>query len=349
MKNERLELWNMLRDQGVVQADIPETTISDTPWFTKIITVFGSWLAALFLSISLGLFAYIFESSIISLLFGSILLYGCALLFKKESKSEFLSHMLLPLSLVGQLSIAVGIAQAADFIQQELLAVSLCCALIQIVLIKIMNNYIHRIWSTLMAALCLGVSLYEANLIFVIQPLFLGACVYLWWNIRRFSSIYSVVESIGYGLTISALGSIGYLHSELPQLIGLRAEFSEIITGGIFLGLIVLLLRKYAKSVSAILSISCILLSLGLVLLSYHAIGVTTTLSIIMLGFLNRNRFLMVIGGVSLLMCLSFYYYTLSITLLEKSFILALLSGSLLYVRSILQKSLHKKENLHAS
>ena len=349
MSNERQELWNALKEQGLVHTDLPEKTTSYTPWFTKIITVFGSWLAALFLGIFLGLFSYIFDSSILSFLFGAILILGCTMMFKKKDKSEFLSHMLLPISLIGQLSIGVSIAQEASLIEHEVLGISLCCGLVQLVLIKIMNNEIHRIWSTLMTALSLSFVLYELDLLFIMQPLLLSACIYVWWNMLRFDTKYDFIRPVGYGLIVATLGSIGYLHMGLLELFYFDAGISEITTGCVFLGLVLMLLRRYTHAVSMTISISCVLLSIGLVTLSYNAIGVTTASSIVMLGFLNRNRFLMVIGGSVLISCLSFYYYTLSITLLEKSLLLAALSAAILAVRFVFQKNTLDKESTHVS
>ena len=60
----------------------------------------------------------------------------------------------------------------------------------------------------------------------------------------RFDTKYAFNRPVGYGLIVATLGSVGYLHMGLPELFDFDAGISEVITGGIFVGLVLILLRQ---------------------------------------------------------------------------------------------------------
>ena len=347
MNPEASQLWNRLQEHGIVEAPMPVDSVPDTPWFTKVITVFGAWFAALFLSIFLGMASQIFSYPFLACIIGTGILFGCAKLFQKKEKSEFLTHFILPLSLIGQLCVAAGIA-FSDF-THSLALISLPLSCIQVVLVKVMNNSIHRIWSVLMASLCFGIFLYDLEIFFLFIPILFAGCSFLWLNTLRWVHAHHIITPIGYGMVFSLLGGVAYFYLEFAEILESTPQLSEACTGVLFLGLTISLLRKQKEKVSSIITACCILISLGVAVLSYHAIGASSAAALVLLGFSNRNRILMVTGFITMLLCICVYYYSLSITLLEKSFILAVISGILLYVQSVLKRKLLTKEKSHAS
>ena len=347
MNPESSQLWNRLQENGIVDAPMPIDSVPNTPWFTKIITVFGAWFAALFLSIFLGMASQIFSEPLIGFFTGAGILFVCAKLFKKNGKSEFLTHFILPLSLIGQLCVAAGIA-FSDF-TLSLAVVSLPLLCIQVVLIKVMDNGIHRIWSTLMASLCFGIFLLDLEIFFLFIPILFAGCSFILLNMLRWVHAHHTIAPIGYGMVFSLLGGIAYFYLNFADTLESTPQLSEACTGILFLGLTVLLLQRHKEKASPIIAACCILISLGVSVLSYHAIGASSACALVLLGFANRNRVVMVTGFITMLICISVYYYTLSITLLEKSFILAVISGILLFVQSVLKRNLSAKEKSHAS
>ena len=347
MNPKTSQLWNHLQENGIVDTPMPADSVPDTPWFTKVITVFGAWFAALFISIFLGIASQIFSTPLLASIIGTVILFACAKLFKKKGKSEFLTHFILPLSLIGQLCIAAGVA-FSDF-THSLAIIAFPLALIQGVLVKVMNNSIHRIWSTLMASLCFGIFLYDLEIFFLFIPIIFSGCAVLWMNMLRWIHVHHIISPIGYGMVFSLLGGIAYFYLELADILESTPQLSEACTGVLFLGLTISLLRRYKEKVSPVITGCIVLISLGIVILSYHAIGASSACALILLGFTNRNRIVMVTGFITVLICICVYYYSLSITLLEKSFVLAIISGILLYVQSVLKRNLSTKETSHAS
>ena len=347
MNHNASQLWSRLQENGIVDAPMPVDSVSETPWFTKVITVFGAWFAALFLSIFLGMTSQIFSSPFLASIIGTGILFGCAKLFKKKGKSEFLTHFILPLSLIGQLCLAAGIA-FNDFTDSlAVIAFPLACT--QAVLVKVMNNSIHRVWSTLIASLCFGVFLYDLNMFFLFVPILFVGCSFLWMNMLRWVHANHIIAPIGYGMVFSLLGGVSYLYLELADILESTPQLSEACTGVLFLGLTISLLQRNKEKISPIITACCVLISLGIAVLSYYAVGASSAAALILLGFANRNRILMVTGFITMFICITVYYYSLSITLLEKSFILAIFSGVLLYVQSVLKRNLVAKEKSHAS
>lgn len=72
--------------------------------------------------------------------------------------------------------------------------------------------------------------------------------------------------------------------------------------------------------------------------LSLKAPGVGLTATILFVGYAHSNRILAGLGIFSLLSYLSFYYYNLQITLLEKSILLVCSGAALLAVRVLLKR-----------
>ena len=340
--NEAFLLWTQLEEHGIVHASVPPEIPENPPWFTKVITVLGSWIAAICLSIFLGLISALFQSAPISFVFGVSILFGCAKLFHRENKSEFVTHFILPLSLIGQAALGYSIL---DMIPDPMIS-TLICAGIQGALIIIMKNNIHRIWSTFMTCLFFWLFLKEIQATFLFSPILFLVMTYIWLNLFQWMHKYTIITSVGYGVSCSLLINNFYLRE---QGYGHIADISSGCMGLLFIALTWILLRRYKKHLSLPRFITCLIVSVGIAVLSFYAIGTATAIALVLLGFQNRNRILLGTGTSAFLVFLSIYYYTLNITLLQKSMILASVSVLLLFAHFILVREQTKEEPNHAT
>ena len=357
MNKEHFELWESLKEQGLISGDFPEETTIPIPWFTKAITIFGAWFAALFLCLFLGsVFVFMFENEIGGWIVGTTLLMGSAYMFRIKDASDFVTNMTLPICLVGQLSLAFGIGQTYGRLFTELAGLAFTFGLVQIGLLFLIKNYIHRVWSTIVASLCFGFLFDDIQMQIFTQPMLFGILTYIWFHKLRLIKFNTLLEPIGYGLILSLIGFTIALQSNPLIYIKLSESFniniSEILIGVVFLVLVFSLLKRFQQNLLGTISISCFSISLLLVFFSCNAVGITASFSFLLLGFLNRNKALMGLGVVSLTSFVSFYYYILTITLLAKSISLGIVSIVFLAIRSVLKRSApdpDTKESHHAS
>ena len=337
-------LWTTLRHAGLVEGDAPHTSAADTPWFVKVLLAFSGWLAAMFL---LGFFAvaleFLFESNLAALIVGGILI-GAAFALLRLRKNEFVEHLALAVSLMGQVLVIVAMVR---WVGSRVTMAALLVALFEVSLAALMPNFVHRVFSALTAALSLAVALASMRAPYLYSGIVLFFAAWLWLNEFRFPTRVRAVQAVGYGLVLALIpvqGAIalgfGHWHwyvsgSAIPWV---RPWVGELLVAGVMLYVVWRLLRRHGQHLSA-RHVALALAGTAVVgVASMAAKGVAVGTVILLLGFAGGNRVLLGLGVASLLFYVSSYYYTLEATLLAKSQTLLVVGLALLAARWLMTR-----------
>lgn len=328
-----------LREAGIALQPANDQGPS-APWYLLVLQGIGGWLSALFLMGFVGLgFLQVLDNAAFSFVLGAALLGGAYALLRRP-QSIFLEQLVLAFSLAGQLLVAYAIGRWIDDIN-ALFWVGLL--VLHALLAVLMASNLHRIFSTLFAALSLFFLGVETSAPYLVAPLTLAIACGLWLNEFRYPHRREALKSVAMGLTLALL-VMQYL-IRFPELLesGMTAVWvphwlGEWLTGAPlgYLAYWVFKTNEVALSSRTIAAGAAALIALCLG--SSFAYGLTQGAVLFALGFAISHRLLTGLGIVSLLFSISTYYYRLDLTLLEKSATLLALGLVLLAIRHLMRR-----------
>lgn len=313
---------------------------SGSIWYISILQAFSGWMAALFFVLFIwATFWRVIDDSPTALLIIGILPILLAYKMLRSEQSELWEHFAIAISLTGQVMVIVAVSMLFDYKGEE--SLSLFVALFQTLLVWKMPNYIHRLLSSLFTSAALAYFFYfisEPSIYLIILNVL---TVWLWLHQFTLGADIKQTEAISYAALISLLIlKITTLYGGVTAQIGVHVadyfipnSVAEVASGVILFYLVWRLLKREYQATNQ----TVILLALGGVvvfsLLSMKAIGLTTAITIIILGFATSHRLLFGLGVISLLFFISNYYYFTGVTLLDKAYILAIVGVALLLAR----------------
>ena len=344
-------LWDKLRQAALVEGELPAATETDSPWYIRTMLGIAGWIGAMFLLgfVGVGL-AFVIKSALASLVFGAIACAVAAALFRARPESDFFGQFAFAVSLAGQVLLMIGLS---EFFGRERVGISLTVAIVEAVLFFLIPNFVHRVW-------CAGVGL--GGLMFALdglgfQPytraLVLAACATAWLQEFQRPGRGALLRAFGYGSVLlivfmlvsgsaASMGGAlwGYPNVE-PVGGALGYRIGAALSGIVLLWVVMKLLRRYGKPAANGPGLLALAGALVVGLVSLKAPGIAITLTILLLGFANGNRVLAGLGIAGLLAYLSWFYYSLHATLLEKSALLFCAGVALLLARlAVRQRSM---------
>jgi uncharacterized membrane protein len=344
MNNQTNQIWALLQESGIVQGEQPEKGVSGSPWYVKVLLAFSGWLAAIFILGFIGAaFEYVFRNGGVAGIVGVIMIAGAFALLRIPA-NEFVEHLGLATSMAGQALIVYAIFDLSD--HNEIVA-WLLLAILQVILVAFMPNFVHRVFSTLVAAIAFSMALNEMDIPYVIGGVVMFGASFCWLNEFRYPQQMKKIRAIGYGLVLALIvlegtALFGYraFGERFSQNHGFWAQpwLAEIIIGAVTVYVVWSLLQRYGQAMKGRLSITTLLATLLVCAVSMNVQGITVGMVIVCFGFLGANRVLLGLGIVSLLFYISSYYYLLDTTLLDKSLSLLVVGLILLFVRWLMQK-----------
>ncbi|MEZ4601198.1 MAG: DUF4401 domain-containing protein [Syntrophotaleaceae bacterium] len=338
MSGSNEQLWFRLVEAGVVRGTPPEKTDSESPWYVKLLLAFSGWLAALFF---LGFFSvglqFVLDSSLLASVAGGLLIGG-AFAVLRTPKNEFLEHLSLAVSLAGQGLVVFALVKAADG-NEEIVWILL--ALLQALLAFVMPSFVHRVFSSLVAAVAFGMALTSWGWSQLVGGLVMFPAAVCWLDEFRNPRWMERRRAFGYGLVLALIllkgtAIFGY---EMTGWHVREARFSagpwlgELLTGVVVLFVVGRLLHRHGHRISEPVSIFALSGTLLFCIVSMKAQGLSVGLVVLLLGFAGSNRVLQGLGILSLLFYISTYYYLLDATLLIKSLNLLVVGLVLLLLR----------------
>jgi len=345
MSNQTDQLWAVLQENGLVQGEPPERGVSGSPWYVKVLIAFSGWLAAIFIFGFIGVtFEFVFKSSSVACVVGIFMIGGAFTLLRIPS-NDFVEHLGLAVSMAGQALITYAIfgIYGHNKVVAWLLLAALQCALV-----AFMPNFIHGVFSSLIAVIVFSMALNEMDI-----PNFIGGVVifgasFCWLNEFHYPQHMKKIRAIGYGLVLALIvlesmvifGYRAFGDRLLQDYHGFLTYpwLGEGIIGAVSVYIVWGLLRRYGQPMNGRLSMTTLLATLFLCAVSMNVQGITVGMVIVCFGFFGTNRVLLGLGIVSLLFYISSYYYLLDTTLLSKSQSLLMVGLVLLCIRWLMHR-----------
>ena len=341
-------LWARLRQAGVVAGEAPAEAVTVTPWYIRTMLGIGGWIGAMFLLGFVGAgFAFVMESPIAALILGALLCAAATFMFRTWPESDFLEQFALAVSIAGQALLAVGLSR---LLQSQGALFALVFAVVQAGLFRLVPNFLHRV---LTAGVGAGALVHALNLWGFspyTQALVFAGFGWAWLNEFRLPGRDQQMRALGYGLTLMVIfGLVTRSSTELWRVVAMTDGvgvfggaygfwIGNALLAALTLWVVWRLLARQgvARDSGAGLAALAGALVVGLVSLKAPGLGVTVTM--LLLGYANGNRVLAGLGIVSLLAYWSYYYYSLEITLLQKSALLVCAGIVLLAARLAMKR-----------
>jgi hypothetical protein len=339
-------LWAQLRQVGLVEGEPPGAREAESPWFVRAMLGIAGWIGAMFLLGFVGAaFTIVMKSAFAGLVVGALLCAAATFIFRARPDGDFIGQFALAVGIAGQALIGVGLGR---FFGSEVSLTALLFGATEVALFLLVPNFLHRVISAAAAAGALVIAFGVLGFHPYAQPIVFAAYAWAWLNEFRFPERSAQVRALGYGLTLLvivdlAIGSGG----EFWRSVGMGRGNTEVLGGacGYWIGAALvgtvairtvwkLLVRQgIAPTEGPGLAALCGAALVALISLKAPGLGVTVT--IVLLGFANSNRVLTGFGILSLIAYWSYYYYSLEITLLQKSTLLFCAGVALLAARMV--------------
>lgn len=327
------DLWSKLKQSDLVQGEIPLAQSSETPWYIRAMQGFAGWVAAFFLLAFFGtVFAWIFDResafALISIgLVGNTIAYT---LFRSSNKNEFLHQLGLVFNLCGQLMVAWGIYEATRSFDSSYF---FTLFIYQTILIFSIPDFVSRVLTTWFAMFALLAGLSRMGIFNIGAAMASAMFAFVWLNDLNWKTRKNLWEPIGYGLAISMLQFNGqllfggefswwYQSDHLNWLNQYSYWLSEIFIAAVFVIILVKLVKQYQINLQSNAGLLIAASGILIFAMGYFIIGTSGALLLLLIGFMKQRRLLISLGIVALLGFISWYYYSLRITLLAKSMIL---------------------------
>lgn len=332
-ENTTSELWNNLQNKGLVEGDVPSTELDNTPWFVKTLQGFAGWIAAFFL---LGFFASGFiwlfdrESAFALISIGLIGNVSAFMVFRLSGKNEFLHQLGLVFNLCGQLMVAWGLY---EIFRRFGTSYFLILAFYQIILVLLVPDFVSRVLTTWFAVLALYIGLGRHGIFYITGLFVLLGFSFIWTNDNKWLSKKNLWEPIGYGLMIALIQFNGqflfdgdldwwFYAGNYSDWNNYFYWINEIVFALVFIGLFIKLSKEYCIDFSTAMGRLSVIGLLMLLVLGYYITGVSAAFLLLIIGFWKKRKVLLVFGVIALVSFISWYYYSLHLTLLTKSLVL---------------------------
>jgi hypothetical protein len=352
------ELWDRLAAEQLVEGERPQPEPAQSPWYVRVMLGIAGWIGALFLLGFVGsAFFFIISDSGAALIAGASSCAVALALYRLLHGKDFADQFALALSLAGQVLLMIGLA---DFLPPAEAPFYLAAAAIEAVLAIAIPNFLHRVLTAAGCAVALAFAVGLLSLHGLASPLLCAGITWIWLDPGRWGRSGRLWRPIGYGLVLALLLVETFRLFGAGLWFGLGAEapgwmliHGPLVGRGLSAALLVavafiLSWREGHSSTSrATLAAAAGALLLGL--FSLGAPGLASALLVLLLGFAAGNRLLMAVGILALLGFASHFYYSLHMTLLAKSGLLAATGLCLLAAHLVIRRlPAEAGEPLHA-
>ena len=291
------------------------------PWFVRALAGFGAWVAAGLL-LAFLLAAEIVESEDDALGTGLVLLLVAVVLNRLGGETAFLAQLGLALSLLGQ-GLTIG---GAGVILDSVAGGAAVALIVQVVLLVLHADSTHRFLSSLFAGIALAVLLQEVSLSFALDIALIVLLVTATWLWMKQPKLFQGAASqfhapVGYGLTVSVFVVLLTSVEEFPDWPTVTwLGGSALSVGGFVVALAIV--REVAGELRFRTIFGLGLMVTLIALSSLRAPGLPAAMIFMAIGFHRRDRFLLGIAAMFLLLFGSAFYYHLDLTLLTKAGVL---------------------------
>ncbi|GAA0780181.1 MULTISPECIES: DUF4401 domain-containing protein [Pseudomonadati] len=354
------QLWRSLFNQGLVDNDSPPAMKLSSPWYIIGAQMIGGWIAALFLlAFLLTSMASIdnIEQSILAI--GILITLGCLTYYRVGNHNqEFILQMVFAFSIAGQLMLLWGIHDTLKQTDDDIIA--LMYAVVFALHWWLIPHKTNQFIAAIAMVPCLLAILVIQQLTQLVLPLLIVSLMLVWSQRYYWPKCYQRMRMLGYALGLNllfanfALSDMG-LWIDLPQvLITFDSRFSHYLAVIMVLLSALWLIHNIFKQLSSHLiaptnttqlrqvKIISILSAILISLLSIPMAGISTALLMLLIGFFYNELKLFALAIGALVSFIGLYYYSLHISLFDKSLWLMASGVMLLLIRWALAVSVGK-------
>jgi uncharacterized membrane protein len=342
-------LWVQLKQAGLVEGDVPAETVAVTPWYIRTMLGIAGWIGAMFLLGFVGAaFSIVMKSAASGLLVGALLCAGATVMFRARPNGDFIGQFALAVSIAGQSLIGFGLGH---LLTSQISLIAIAFAVLQLGLFLLIPNFLHRVLSTMSGIGALLVAFSDWGFYPYTQAVVFAAFVWAWLNEFRFAGRGAEIRALAYGLTLLVIiglvtySSLGYWRSAWigrGQMAFIGGQFSfwvaAALIGAITVWVVWKLLLRQGVAIARGPGLAALAGAVLVGLVSVNAPGVGIAVTMLLLGYANGNRVLAGLGILSLLAYWSYYYYSLDLTLLEKSVVLVCAGIALIAARLAMKR-----------
>jgi uncharacterized membrane protein len=339
------------------RAALQNAADTTTPWYARVIAGFGAWVATGFL-IGFLVITDIVDDETGAMIVG-VILFAAAIYVRRGAgpEEEFKRQLALAGSLAGQVLVIVGVRAETE----STAAAGLVALATSAIVIPLVRDQAHRFMAGLIGSIALIALMASFELAWTIGSLgplgtivvrgsdiaatVLVALVAYVWRVgirERSREMAEMLEPVGYGALAGLLVMLVFSSwfVALADLVrGQRAGAAAWVLGpattiAIAIALMMLMVTIFHEVRVNSLTIATPIL---LALLTLSTPGIMAAIGLLVLGFDRRNRILIGLAIAFLVKFLSVYYYSLRMTLLEKSIVLVASGLVLLAARAYLE------------
>lgn len=337
-------VFAQLRERGLLAGEVAPLPAQPpaTPWFVRTLAGFGAWLGGMFLlGWLMALFGAMMDSATGMLVLGIFTLAGAFGIYRAARQSEALQQIGLAFSMAGQFSFAFGLEGLFRWGQGPM--AGLVC-LMQLALVMLINNPLHRYLCALFAAMAGYWFLLRVQALPLGGALLAAAVTWIWLNESRWTAARRAefFRPVGYAFALALL--LWQAPLSLREFAGWwwRDGFVMVVpywvTPLAFAASVAVSAGVLARRQSAQAWQRWMAAALVVSVVAWLAPGLLAALLVLLLGAGTGNR---ILGGLALLAgawYLGAYYYQLQVTLLEKSGVMLATGLVLLALRFVMSR-----------
>jgi len=349
------EMRNRLRDAGIIQENDEADTsnsVTDTPWFVKVLHAFSGWMASVFLLLTFGaMIGRLFDTPPMMFGLGLFLIATSYLLLNSKEDALFLQHVALSISLSGQALVSFALFQWSDYHAFGDPLPWLGLAGLELLLMIAMPDYLHRVFSAGVFGVAMIFGMHCLGAGALVIPLLLGSVTWLGLHEYDQSNTIFLRQAIGWGLSLALLWSAAWGHAvnryiffdHHREYVGLDHPWiAALLSGGVLVYLVFVMTRENEDA--GLQRIFALVFVALVALLSVWMPGLSVALTLLILGFARGNLLLIGLSIATLLWATGHFYYALHTTLLIKSALLVGTGIALLILYTAFHYALSNKE-----
>ncbi len=357
-ESARQKVWSRLKGAALVDGDLPKSKNINTNLHVPIILGSAGWICALLLTGFVGIsYSYLLDSSLATFTLGTATCLLALILGRYCQGNIFAAQFTIALNMTGQILLLIGLS---TLFKRQSAAPLLLMAAVQLIQLVFATSYALIFWSALAGALTITYALMDLGLHPLITPLIAAALSYPW--LTEFQVLQGKrLRAAGYGIAIAAaiisfmqnITNFDSLNSQtgIDHIESTSAIWIGSICTGIILSLVFSRLLKSSNALPVQLYLQFVVTgSCIFAFITYCSPGVALLFLILLFGYNNANLLLAVLGVISLLSYIFYFYYSLDVSLLTKSILLCTTGSILLIMRLFLPREnvLDKKSVEHA-
>lgn len=323
-------LWRELASRRLVSGE-PPATPEQQARVIRVLQGFAGWVASLFLLVFFGLaLGDVIDNAAGSLTLGALCIAAAAVTFAAtSSQHNFLQQALMPISLVGQALILIGIGFLSDW---EVTAIAACLGVLQLVLAWWLDYAPHRTLMILFASVSLMVLMHEADAPSLALALMAPVATALWLTEHHWGQWRERLAPVTTGLSVALLGVAVWLQmaaSWAGEDTARLSWFAALTTTALLVWLAHIVVRDDLSDLRGKPWHWLIFAAIVGAIISLAMPGAGAALLIALLAFRAERQWLVLLASVTFVVLAFHYYYALNTTLLVKSGLLVA-SGSVL-------------------